>query len=156
VPEAVAVIAGTGPELGRLEELARTSPGRVIVAGRVEDDDAPAYYALADVFALPVADRYFGLEIEGLGVVLLEAAACGTPCVTGRSGGTPEAVINERTGFVVDAKDPGQLSDRIAWLLENPDRASEMGQAGREHARKEFSALELPVSFLAWLNDGLP
>jgi phosphatidylinositol alpha-1,6-mannosyltransferase len=156
VPEAVVVVAGTGPELGRLEELARTSPGRVIVAGRVEDDDAPAYYALADVFALPVADRYFGLEIEGLGVVLLEAAACGTPCVTGRSGGTPEAVINESTGFVVDARDPDQLSDRIAWLLENPDRASKMGAAGREHVRREFSALELPASFLSWLSDGLP
>jgi phosphatidyl-myo-inositol dimannoside synthase len=156
VPEAVIVIAGTGPEQGRLEELARRSPGRVIVAGRVEDDDAPAYYALADVFALPVSDRYFGLEIEGLGVVLLEAAACGTPCVTGRSGGTPEAVINESTGFVVDAKDSGQLCDRIAWLLENPDRASAMGLAGREHVRKEFSVLELPASFLAWLSDGLP
>jgi phosphatidyl-myo-inositol dimannoside synthase len=156
VPEAVIVIAGTGPEQGRLEELARRSPGRVVVAGRVEDDDAPAYYALADVFALPVSDRYFGLEIEGLGVVLLEAAACGTPCVTGRSGGTPEAVINESTGFVVDAKVSGQLCDRIAWLLENPDRASAMGLAGREHVRKEFSVLELPASFLAWLSDGLP
>ena len=156
VPEAVVVIVGTGPELGRLEELGRTSAGRVIFTGRVEDADAPAYYALADVFALPVADRYFGLEIEGLGVVLLEAAASGTPCVTGRSGGTPEAVIDGSTGFVVDAKDLRQLSDRIAWLLEHPTQAAEMGMAGREHVRKEFSALELPASFLAWLSDGLP
>jgi phosphatidylinositol alpha-1,6-mannosyltransferase len=108
------------------------------------------------VFALPVADRYFGLEMEGLGVVLLEAAASGAPCVTGRSGGTPEAVLDGSTGFVVDAKDPDQLSDRIAWLLEHPERAIEMGLAGREHVRKEFSALELPASFLAWLSDGLP
>jgi phosphatidylinositol alpha-1,6-mannosyltransferase len=156
VPEAVVVIAGTGPEQDRLEKLAHASTGRVIVAGRVEDADAPAYYALAEVFALPVADRYFGLEIEGLGVVLLEAAASGTPCVTGRSGGTPEAVLDSSTGFVVDAKDLNQLSDRIAWLLEHPERATEMGLAGREHVRKEFSALELPASFLAWLSDGLP
>lgn len=156
VPEAVVVIAGTGPEQGRLEKLAQSSEGRVIVAGRVEDADAPAFYALADVFALPVADRYFGLEIEGLGVVLLEAAASGTPCVTGRSGGTPEAVIDGSTGFVVDAKDVAQLADRIAWLLEHPERAAAMGLAGREHVRKEFSALELPASLLAWLNDGLP
>jgi phosphatidyl-myo-inositol dimannoside synthase len=155
-PETVVVIAGTGPEMGRLKELARRSAGRVILAGRVEDSDAPAYYALADVFALPVADRYFGLEIEGLGVVLLEAAATGKPCVTGRSGGTPEAVIDGSTGFVVDAKDVVQLSDRIAWLLEHPERAAEMGVAGREHVRKEFSARELPASFLAWLDDGLP
>ena len=156
VPEAVVVIAGTGPEQDRLEKLAHASAGRVIVAGRVEDADAPAYYALAEVFALPVADRYFGLEIEGLGVVLLEAAASGTPCVTGRSGGTPEAVLDGSTGFVVDAKDLDQLSDRIAWLLEHPEQATEMGLAGREHVRKEFSALELPASFLAWLSDGLP
>ncbi|CAN5480031.1 GDP-mannose-dependent alpha-(1-6)-phosphatidylinositol monomannoside mannosyltransferase [soil metagenome] len=156
VPGAVVVIAGTGPEQARLEKLARSGPGRVIVAGRVEDAEAPAFYALADVFALPVADRYFGLEIEGLGVVLLEAAASGTPCVTGRSGGTPEAVIDGSTGFVVDAKDVGLLADRIAWLLEHPERAAEMGSAGRAHVRKEFSALELPASLLAWLGDGLP
>jgi len=156
VPEAVVVIVGTGPELGRLEDLGRASTGRVIFTGGVEDADAPAYYALADVFALPVADRYFGLEIEGLGVVLLEAAASGTPCVTGRSGGTPEAVVDGSTGFVVDAKDLRQLSDRIAWLLEHPKQAVEMGMVGREHVRKEFSALELPPSFLTWLSDGLP
>jgi len=156
VPEAVVVVGGTGPEQGRLEKLARVTPGRVIVTGRIEDADAPAYYALADVFALPVADRYFGLEIEGLGVVLLEAAASGTPCVTGRSGGTPEAVIDGTTGFVVDSRDGASLADRIAWLLEHPERASSMGLAGREHVRKEFSALELPDSFLGWLGDGLP
>jgi phosphatidyl-myo-inositol dimannoside synthase len=156
VPEAVVVIAGTGPERAPLEKLARTSTGRTIFAGRVEDAEAPAFYALAEVFAFPVADRYFGLEIEGLGVVLLEASASGTPCVTGRSGGTPEAVIDGSTGFVVDATDVGLLADRIAWLLEHPDLAAEMGSAGREHVRKEFSALELPPSLLGWLSDGLP
>ena len=156
LPGAVVVIAGTGPEQARLEKLARASEGRVIVAGRVEDAEAPAFYALAEVFALPVADRYFGLEVEGLGVVLLEAAASGTPCVTGRSGGTPEAVIDGSTGFVVDARDVGVLADRIAWLLEHPERATEMGSAGREHVRKNFSALELPTSLLGWLSDGLP
>ncbi|HZK50816.1 MAG TPA: glycosyltransferase family 4 protein [Actinomycetota bacterium] len=156
LPGAVVVIAGTGPEQARLEKLARASEGRVIVAGRVEDSEAPAFYALADVFALPVADRFFGLEVEGLGVVLLEAAASGTPCVTGRSGGTPEAVIGGSTGFVVDAEDVGVLADRIAWLLEHPERATEMGSAGREHVRKDFSALELPTSLLGWLSDGLP
>lgn len=155
-PEAVVVVAGTGPEQARLEKLAESSEGCVIVAGRVEDAEAPAFYALADVFALPVADRYFGLEIEGLGVVLLEAAASGTPCVTGRSGGTPEAVIDGSTGFVVDATDVGWLAEGIVWLLEHPERAAEMGSAGREHVRRQFSVLELPASFLTWLNDGLP
>jgi phosphatidyl-myo-inositol dimannoside synthase len=156
VPEAVIVIGGTGPELSRLQKLGRSSHGRVIVAGRVQDEEVPALYALADVFVLPVADRYFGLEIEGLGVVLLEAAASGTPVVTGRSGGTSEAVIDGQTGFVIDAKDASRLADRTAWLLENPEEATEMGKAGRAHVKKEFSALELPPSFLSWMGDGLP
>jgi phosphatidyl-myo-inositol dimannoside synthase len=156
VPEAVIVIGGTGPELSRLQKLGRASHGRVIVAGRVQDDEVPALYALADVFVLPVADRYFGLEIEGLGVVLLEAAACETPVVTGRSGGTSEAVIDGQTGFVIDARDASRLADRTTWLLENPEDAAAMGKAGREHVKKEFSSLELPPSFLSWMGDGLP
>ncbi|MGH2750852.1 MAG: glycosyltransferase family 4 protein [Actinomycetota bacterium] len=156
VPRAVLVVAGTGPELSNIQKLARRSAARVIVTGRVEAAEAPAIYALAEVFALPVVDRYFGLEIEGLGVVLLEAAASGTPCVTGRSGGTPEAVIDGKTGFVVNGGDQRALSDRIVHLLEHPSIAKEMGSAARDHVRKEFSAVTLPAPFLAWLGDGLP
>jgi len=156
VPGAVVVIAGTGPELGGLKRLADKTPGRVIFAGRVPDDEAPAFYALADVFALPVTDRYFGLEIEGLGVVLLEAAACATPCVTGRSGGTPEAVLDGRTGYVIDGGDVDALADKVFHLLDNPEAARAMGSAGREHVREAFSNDSLPAPFLAWLNDRLP
>ncbi|MGH2779367.1 MAG: glycosyltransferase family 4 protein [Actinomycetota bacterium] len=156
VPEAVVVVAGTGPELGKLEKLAKTSPGRVIIAGRIPDEEAPALYALADVFALPVVDRYRGLEIEGLGVVLLEAAACGTPCVTGRSGGTPEAVVDGMTGYVVDASDLDELRERITHLLERPQLARTMGLRGREHVAKEFSASDLPEPLLEWLGNRLP
>lgn len=156
VPEAVVVVAGTGPELGKLEKLARATPGRVIIAGRIPDEEAPALYALANVFALPVVDRYKGLDIEGLGVVLLEAAACGTPCVTGRSGGTPEAVIDGGTGYVVDASDLEELSGRITHLLERPELARTMGLRGRAHVAKEFSASDLPEPLLAWLDNRLP
>lgn len=156
VPGAVVVIAGTGPELGGLTKLAQKTPGRVIFAGRVPDDEAPAFYALADVFTLPVTDRYFGLEIEGLGVVLLEAAASATPCVTGRSGGTPEAVLDGRTGYVIDGDNVDALADKISHLLDNPETARSMGAAGREHVDQEFSRDALPAPFLAWLGDRLP
>lgn len=156
VPDAVVVIAGTGPELGKLKKLAGATPGRVIVAGRIPDEEAPALYALADVFALPVVDRYKGLEIEGLGVVLLEASACGTPCVTGRSGGTPEAVVDGMTGYVIDASDLDELVERITHLLERPELARTMGLRGREHVTKEFSSPDLPEPLLAWLGNGLP
>ena len=139
VPEAVLVVAGTGSEEERLQELARDSRGRVVFTGRVPDDLVPPVYAMADAFALAVADRYGGLEAEGLGIVLLEAAACEVPCVTGRSGGTPEAVIEGKTGFVVDAAETEKFADRIAGLLENEHLARQMGKAGRTHVTENFS-----------------
>ena len=151
VPEALYVVGGTGPEEKRLRRLADKTSARVLFAGRVPDDDAPALYATADVFALPVVDRWFGLEIEGLGVVLLEAAACGTPCVTGRSGGTPEAVLDGETGYVVDATEPSQLIERTVALLTDPERAARMGAAGRRHVAANFSTEIEPEALLGWL-----
>ena len=149
VPDAAVVVAGTGPEEERLRKLA--AGHRVVFTGRVPDDLAPNVYAMADVFALPVADRYSGLEIEGLGIVLLEAAACEVPCVTGRSGGTPEAVLDGATGFVVDATDGAALVDRISGLLENPQLARQMGEAGRKHVMGSFYERIRLEPLLQWL-----
>ena len=148
VPDTVFVVAGTGPERRRLER--RAGQG-VIFAGRVDDDDAPGVYAAADVFCLPVADRWFGLDTEGLGVVLLEAAACESPCVTGRSGGTPEAVVEGETGFVIDARDPRALVDALCAVLEEQETARSMGRQGREHVITEFSNRRLPERLMQWL-----
>ena len=150
VPEAIYVVGGTGPEEKRLRRLAGKTGARVVFAGRVPDADAPALYATADAFALPVVDRWFGLEIEGLGVVLLEAEACGTPCVTGRSGGTPEAVIDGETGYVVDATDHSQLVERTVALLTDPAAAERMGLAGRRHVAANFSTEIEPEALLSW------
>ena len=148
VPDTVLVVAGTGPERRRLERRA----GRgVIFAGRVDDDDAPGVYAAADVFCLPVADRWFGLDTEGLGVVLLEAAACEAPCVTGRSGGTPEAVVDGKTGYVIDARDSRALVDALCAVLEEQGAAKSMGRRGREHVITEFSNRRLPERLMQWL-----
>ena len=152
VPEAVYVVGGTGPEEKRLRRLADKTAARVVFAGRVPEGDAPALYATAEVFSLPVVDRWFGLEIEGLGVVLLEAAACETPCVTGRSGGTPEAVLDGETGYVVDASDPSQLVERTVALLSDPNEAARMGGAGRRHVAANFSTEVEPEALLAWFN----
>ncbi len=153
IPNAVLLIAGTGPQAGRLRRMAARSSADIRLLGRIAKNDMPACYALADVFALPVADRLRGLDIEGLGVVLLEAAACGTPCVTGKSGGTPEAVIDESTGFVVDATNEQQLAGAIVALLSDPDRAKEMGARGRRHVASQFSRAGLPESLLTWLGE---
>jgi phosphatidylinositol alpha-1,6-mannosyltransferase len=172
VPGATLVVAGTGPEESRLRRLAarkgllshgpdgvrdesgpggQSGPG-VVFAGRVPDEAAPGVYAMADVFALPVVDRWFGLEFEGLGVVLLEAAACGTPCVTGISGGTPEAVIDGVTGYVIDARDSHLLTDRVVRLLLDSELAAEMGRAGRAHVKRHFANRELPSGLIGWMS----
>ena len=151
-PEAHLVVAGTGPALSSLKRAARRAGERVTFVGRVAEVDAPACYAACNVFALPVVDRWFGLEIEGLGVVLLEAAACGKPSVTGRSGGTPEAVIDGRTGLVVDAADRGELVDAVATLLNDPQKAAALGAAGRRHVEEHFSSRLPPESLVEWVD----
>jgi phosphatidylinositol alpha-1,6-mannosyltransferase len=152
--DVVLIVAGTGPQLRRLKRLADKVGGRVVFAGRVTEEDAPAYYAAADVFALPVVDRYRGLEVEGLGVVLLEAAASGVPSVTGRSGGTPEAVLHDRTGLVVDASDPAALAGAISNVLNDEARAVAMGEAGRAHVATMFHRGSFPDELTRWLGKG--
>ncbi len=151
VPEAVLVVGGTGSEEKKLRRLAAATRAPVRFAGRVPDADAPALYATADVFALPVVDRWFGLEIEGLGVVLLEASACETPCMTGRSGGTPEAVLDGETGYVIDARSTERIAHRVIELLSDNDLRRRMGAAARSHVRENFSAALPPQPLLDWL-----
>lgn len=151
VPEAVLVIAGAGPEQDNLRKQAAATGDRVVFAGRVPEEKAPAYFALADVFTLPVADRYFGREVEGLGVVMLEAAACGTPSVIGRSGGSPETVVDGETGYVVDARNRAELADRIAALLGDPEESARMGAMARTYVDKEFTSAPLPDPLTEWL-----
>lgn len=150
VPGVTLVIAGSGPEEKVLRRAAARIPQRVVFAGRVPDEESPALYAAADVFALPVADRWRGLDTEGLGVVLLEAAASEVPCVTGRSGGTPEAVVDGITGLVVDARDRDRLAAAIVRLLTDRDLARRMARAGRRHVHDEFGG-RIPEAFEQWL-----
>jgi phosphatidyl-myo-inositol dimannoside synthase len=135
------VLVGDGPDARRLRALAAACgvADAVVFAGAVPDADLPAYYALGDVFALPCRTRGRGLDLEGLGIALLEAAACGLPVVAGRSGGAPEAVREGRTGHVVDGRDPAALAATLACLLAEPDRAAEMGAAGRAWMTQAWS-----------------
>jgi phosphatidyl-myo-inositol dimannoside synthase len=151
VPGAVVVIAGTGPQEGSLRKLAASHGRRVLFTGRVSEADAPALYAAAEVFAFPVVDRWRGLDVEGLGVVLLEASASETPCITGRSGGTPEAVVDDETGYVIDARSRDELVQRTVHVLHNPHLADRMGKAARRHVAREFSNRPLPRALVDWL-----
>jgi phosphatidylinositol alpha-1,6-mannosyltransferase len=86
---------------------------------------------MADVFAMPCRTRGAGLDVEGLGIVYLEASASGVPVVAGRSGGAPESVVDGETGLVVDGGDVGAIAVAVGDLLADPDRAAQMGAAGR-------------------------
>jgi phosphatidylinositol alpha-1,6-mannosyltransferase len=152
VPGAILVVAGTGPRGDSLRRLSAHAVAPVNFVGGVPHEDAPGLYASATVFAMPAADRWLGLDAEGLGVVLLEAQACATPCVTGRSGGTPEAVLDGVTGFVVDGRDRGALIDRVVALLTDAGLRASMGAAARDHVRTEFSERRLPPALIDWLS----
>jgi len=103
----------------------------VIFAGGVPGDQLPEYYAAGDVFAMPCRTRRLGLDVEGLGIVYLEASASGVPVVAGRSGGAPETVLDGETGVVVDGWDVGAIAAAVSDLLADPGRAVAMGAAGR-------------------------
>lgn len=131
--DAALVFVGHGRYAGKLREMAERLgvAGNVVFAGEVSGADLPAYYDAADVFAMPCRTRLGGLDVEGLGISALEAAATGLPVIVGDSGGAPNSVIDGETGFVVPGKDPKAVASRLKQLLADPGSARAMGQKGR-------------------------
>ena len=140
-PGARMLIVGDGPDRTRLSALIERLGLRqqIHLAGAVPWADLPAHYAAADVFAMPCRTRGLGLDVEGLGLVFLEAAAAGLPVVAGRSGGAPETVQEGRTGTVVDGRDVPALATAVAGLLADPVRAADMGANGRRWVTREWN-----------------
>ncbi|WP_375488090.1 glycosyltransferase family 4 protein [uncultured Mycobacterium sp.] len=133
VEGAALVIVGGGPYLSALRRLAQGCgvAEQVILTGAVSGAELPAHHAMADVFAMPCRTRGAGLDVEGLGIVFLEASATGVPVVAGCSGGAPETVRHNITGCVVDGRSVDQVADVVGALLADPGRAAAMGAAGR-------------------------
>jgi phosphatidylinositol alpha-1,6-mannosyltransferase len=108
---------------------------------------------MGDVFAMPCRTRGAGLDVEGLGIVFLEASAAGVPVVAGRSGGAPETVLAGETGLVVDGRSVASVGDAVSGLLADPDRATAMGAAGRDWVMTQWRWDTLAAR-LAGLLDG--
>lgn len=127
------VIVGTGPYESRLRRLADSSPARpwIVFAGDVKHDRIPGYFSMADIFAMPCRTRRGGLEVEGLGIVYLEAAAAGLPVVAGDSGGASEALIHSETGMVASGRSATSVLGALTYLLDDTERARAMGALGR-------------------------
>ncbi|OBG68019.1 MULTISPECIES: GDP-mannose-dependent alpha-(1-6)-phosphatidylinositol monomannoside mannosyltransferase [unclassified Mycobacterium] len=136
VDGAALVIVGGGPYLDSLRKLARDCgvADQVTFTGGVPAAELPAHHALADVFAMPCRTRGAGMDVEGLGIVFLEASATGKPVIAGDSGGAPEAVQHNKTGLVVDGRSRDAVADAVSAVLGDRDRAAAMGAAGREWA----------------------
>ncbi|MBF6174110.1 glycosyltransferase family 4 protein [Nocardia blacklockiae] len=137
---AVLVIAGGGPYEEKLRGFAQALDlgDDVVFTGRVPAAELAAHHTLADVFAMPCRTRGAGLDVEGLGIVYLEASASGVPVVAGDSGGAPETVREGRTGHVVDGRSPNQIADAIVGILSDRDAAARMGAAGREWVSEQW------------------
>ena len=132
--DAHVLLIGTGPHRKYLEDLVEkfSVQDAVTFVGRIQDADLPRYICVGDIFAMPSRTRLAGLEVEGLGIVYLEASACGLPVIAGNSGGAPDAVLEGETGIIVDGRDPVAIAGAVKYLFDDPMRAKEMGQRGRE------------------------
>ncbi|MEV4130202.1 glycosyltransferase family 4 protein [Nocardia sp. NPDC049707] len=140
IPGAVLVVAGGGPYEDKLHGLAAALglTDDVVFTGRVPSSELAAHHTLADVFAMPSRTRGAGLDVEGLGIVYLEASASGVPVVAGRSGGAPETVLEGKTGRVVDGRKTTEIADAIVDILSDRDAAAEMGATGRAWAEEQW------------------
>jgi len=140
VPDAAVLIVGDGPRRDALESLA-ASLGvvrDVVFAGAHPWAELPPFFAAGDVFCMPTRTRKAGFEVEGLGIVYLEASATGLPVVAGDSGGVPDAVQDGTTGYVVDGRSTDAIADRVSALLLDKDLADRMGGAGRRWVEQEW------------------
>jgi len=135
------MLVGDGPYRRNLHRLAQQVgvPESVIFTGPVSWDELPAYYDAGNVFAMPCRTRRAGLDVEGLGIVYLEASATGLPVIGGDSGGAPDAVLDGETGYVVPGRDQEGLTNKLVQLLADAAGAAAMGDKGQAWIDREWT-----------------
>ena len=136
VPNCVYLICGTGPYEAGLRELAQSLQvdSQVIFLGSLPSEHLPSLYNLSDVFVMPNRMSEKTRDVEGFGIVFLEANACEIPVVGGRSGGTSDAVADGESGLLVDGSSPGEIAGSVIRLLQDPILAQDNGR-GRQSPR---------------------
>jgi phosphatidylinositol alpha-1,6-mannosyltransferase len=156
VDDAALLLVGGGPARPRIESLAQEYgvAGSVHITGSVPFEQLPSYYRAGDVFSMPCRERLRGLDVEGLGMVFLEAAACGLPVVAGRSGGSTDAVVDGENGVLVDGDDVTNVAAAISDLLLDKPKARAMGVRGRAWTTEAWAwqaTVDRLKQMLAWV-----
>ncbi|WP_100446101.1 glycosyltransferase family 4 protein [Glycomyces xiaoerkulensis] len=135
------LVIGRGPYEKRLRRLTRAHgvEDAVTFTGAVPEGELARHFAAGDVFAMPCRTRRRGLDVEGLGAVFLEAAASGLPVIAGDSGGAPDTVLHDQSGWVVDGRDVGEIAYRLTQVLTDDALARKFAAASREWACREWT-----------------
>lgn len=139
-PDLTYLIVGDGPYRSELVSLVDELGlhQHVVFAGKIDDELLPEIYALSDVFVMPSRQNLDACDVEGFGLVYLEASACGKPVVAGRSGGASDAVLDEETGLLVDPNNPLELANALERLITDKDLAETLGRRGRSRLIGKF------------------
>lgn len=150
--DVVYLIGGIGPDEQRLKSLvSEFGLGEYVrFLGRIPDDKMASYYSISDVFVMPASNE--PPDVEGFGIVFLEANACGTAVIGSKTGGIPDAVIHGETGYLIDEQNPGQLVDYLIKLLNNKELATKMGVQGRKRILNEATWDSVAASILEKMN----
>ncbi|OGY37044.1 MAG: hypothetical protein A3E36_00435 [Candidatus Andersenbacteria bacterium RIFCSPHIGHO2_12_FULL_45_11b] len=130
------VLVGDGPERKNLENLAAQSHVPAIFLGTIPDADVHALYSRAKLFAL--TPKELPGDYEGFGIVYLEAGFFGLPVIATRTGGVPEAVIDNETGILAEPGNSASIAHALTTLLDNPELATHYGEAGKQRVLKQF------------------
>jgi phosphatidylinositol alpha-1,6-mannosyltransferase len=134
IPNAHLLIVGEGPYRQQLVKRVNQLKIKddVTFVGRIGYEQLPEYICAGDLFAMPSRSRFWGLEVEGLGISYLEASACGLPVIAGNSGGAPDAVDEGKSGVVVSGIDNDAIAKAVVKFLNDPEISKTMGDYGRK------------------------
>ncbi len=156
IPNLALIIVGDGSYRDQLSKLVSklNLESDVYLTGKVPFAELPDWYAAGDVFAMPCRTRMGGWDVEGLGIVYLEASATGLPVIAGDSGGAPEAVAQGKSGYVVSGTEESELISRVIELFEDVQLRADMGTFGRKWVLENWT-WDKPVHRLKLLLDGI-
>jgi len=145
IPNLIYLIIGKGTEEEKLKGVVKDLKleDKVIFAGKVKEEELPLYYGACDLFIMPSYEIKEKGDVEGFGIVYLEAGASGKPVIGGYSGGVPDAIIDGETGLLVDPLNINQIAEALVKLLTNPEFSRKLGEKGRKRVEQELNWQEM-------------